>query len=217
MKNSRKNKTFINAIKLIEEDIIQNIDSLPAEDCEPSEKMNAVINDIISDMQNKEMKKAHRYRISLVTSAITVILIVCLGCTPAVRKMIVNVYDKFVEFISGNNAKTEITELYEPTWLPEGYELELIKPEMPLKNTIIWNNGEYEIILKQTIPNQASIDIENSEYSIYETNNIKIYYSYKYNVYNLAWYNDDYLFNLYCSDSIEFNDVIKIINSMEIK
>lgn len=217
MKNLKKKKEFIDALKLMEDEIIHEIDSQPDEQYEPSEKINTTIEKIIFDMQEKDKKKAYRHKVSIVAATMTVILILCLGCAPAVRKTIINVYDKFIELIAGNNAKTEITELYEPTWLPDGYELESVQSNMPTRKTIIWKNNECDIVFEQSTSSFSSLDNENSQYNTYQINDLDIHYSFKYNTYNMVWYYNDYLFNLSCSDSIKFDDIIRIIDSIEMK
>ena len=129
------------------------------------------------------------------------------------------VFETFTRFTSSETALQPIEEgIYYPSYLPEGYTKFNSVTQESFTQTI-WVNEKERIILKQVIIDHRTftLDTEENNYEIINSDNINIYCIEKNNVITLTWYNEKYSYTLWCTSGITRQEAIKIAQSLTVQ
>lgn len=216
--SSVNNEECIDALKQISDIENENISKLPDIPDEESLECKQNIQKMI-DSLNKEQKMSRR-RLVPVYSVIIFFAVICilLGCSPTakafVSDIIVKIKEGRVDFINGNVQGKELTEIYEPTWLPDGFELK----EQYKNNTFIqkiYISNDKKLTFKQSVGNSV-FAIEKNNYHIIEHNGNSVFIKKAETGTCIQWALSDYIFSIIINDSLDDGDIIKIIDSLEV-
>ena len=215
---------------LLEEELAEMavIDALPDEDVVFSEKYKIEIQKLLNK-HKKYTRNANRFipkRLVGVLAAILITLTLMMSISAireTVVEFIVTVYESFIDvFIEENNdEKTpkEIENKYMPSYEVNGFHIiSSDNYEILLKSK--WTNYKNEfIVLEQSVLEnnyQAFIDNESMDYMMVNLNSYNTYYIEKNSTHCFIWANEDYMFKMLFSNTIEFSEIEKVIESMEI-
>ena len=146
------------------------------------------------------------------------------ACIPIIRKYKVEFNDKDGGInISGDisegstqDYRHSIEDIYRPSYIPEGY-VEVYYS--PLKSGVLtaWENNGKTIALTQQVINESSfISIDGEcEYTEMTIGRYKIYHAtYPYD-YVFYWEHDGYFFMLFCTNTLEYSEIKRIIKSLD--
>ena len=142
--------------------------------------------------------------------------------TPVVN-FFVNVYDEFISiFIDDKDEKhsppDHIETIILPSYMADGYTLDESQNYGRDAETY-WTNddGNIFVLYQEILENKFQLVIDNKGLNYQEelSGDITIYYAVKYGEYQVIWSDGDYLFTIICSDTISFNEIKNIINSMK--
>lgn len=197
---------------------------IPNEDIEFSENFEKNINNLARKRKTLIWQATktipRRIAVVFIAAIITFCLLMTVSAirTPVIN-FFVNIYEDFIGiFVDAEQPPIEkIDTIYSPTYIPDGY-LKTSHNNLEIRVETIWKNENNRIILVQDILNENHkfLDNENSNYSELQLNGKVIYYIQKNGQYTLTWIDNNYLFELNCSEKIEFTEIEKIILSMNI-
>ncbi len=147
----------------------------------------------------------------------------CSMTVKAIREPVVeffaNIYEKFVEIFFEEDdiakAPDTIETVYTLGYVPEGYEL----IEQKIANSGVdftWQNSKGEIICfsQDILRGEATLDYEDSNYSIVYISDIKIAYVDKWGHRALFWNTSSYAFSMVVSMDLSLEECIHLIESM---
>ena len=131
------------------------------------------------------------------------------------------VYEDFTHFFFEEDIKKDLPAIeteYQVTWLPDQYTFTSNK-RSPAYVSYQWNQGENYITFNQSIlgTNSIHLNTEKENCTILEFNNQLYYYNKSGQMYFIIWTNDDYAFNLACSEAVGWDNVLKILESIKPK
>lgn len=176
---------------------------------------------IVDDYAVKHQKRTISFRRRIVIGLITALLIVStMFSVSAVRKPIieffVEIFDEFIHIFADEEIEPSNNSYYVPEWLPDGYA-EKEKMIQDACKSHIWINGENKITFSQYFDNtmDAYLDNEDSDYTTQDISIYTVHYTLKNGVYLCIWANDEYTFMLKCPESVGWDNVVKIISSMQ--
>ena len=163
--------------------------------------------------------KKSSFKKKLLVAVIAALLALLTACALAkpISDLIVEVHEKYIRFSTSKEGHTTITEVYMPTYIPEGYEItsESITEKYV---TVYVSNGSYTILYEQTPFNNKwgiRFDTEDVGYDIMYVENLSVYYTVKYNDCMLLWESNDYFFKLRCPDTLSLEEIEKIISGID--
>ena len=138
-----------------------------------------------------------------------------------IREFVTNIKEFFVEvkFDEGENDSQYLDEIYELTYIPDGYSLEDQRINR-MRVQYVFTNADSKIIrfMQQTLDNASfSVDsghsdtviIENEEYTIYSRKTGDTYY--------YLWNDGKYALQIYTDEQLSDNELLAIINGLKIK
>jgi len=122
--------------------------------------------------------------------------------------------------LHGNNSfKKRLTEIYLPTYIPEGFSLKSHEYNSAYSLTS-WNNGEADIYLEQSVigENGRSIDTEDGDLVEAVFGDQPVYYATKakYNAFTAVWHTDKYIYDFYAPLDLGLEELEKIIASISL-
>jgi hypothetical protein len=177
----------------------------------------------------KKEQKMHRQffknkKRKLLTILIAALLIFSsIFSVSAIREPIIEyvkkVYETFTHFFLDEeipNTKSSIKTEYSVTWLPDEYIKNLdINQEAYIQHG--WNKNEAYLIFTQHINGVDSIHLntEQNAFSILEIGNQLYYYNNFDGNYFIIWTTDDYAFSLKCSESVGWDNILKILENIK--
>lgn len=163
---------------------------------------------------------AKRVRIIAIVAIIALLLASCAVIyREEIGKLRVKILEKY-DLITSSDKETyaAIEEIYELTYIPDGYEL---KNSSVLPRTVVYEYNDADgnrLILNQNVidKNLYHIDNENGEREIITVNNFSIYYRQSSEQHIFLWNNEKYVF-LLCSDiNFSTDELTKIIEGVKI-
>ena len=180
-------------------------------------------NEIYSAIKKSSFRvKRYPKRVAIVLAAILICLTMMMSIS-AIRvriiDFVVNIYEEYiclsVEEPSENYPKT-IEKIYKPSYIPE-YYVKNVFSEQPLTIKNEWKYQHDVIYFYQHIITEEVIrfDNENSRYSTTQLEEFKIYYLLKDELYTVRWLSNGYSFTLFCPESLGWDEIEKIILSVE--
>ena len=163
---------------------------------------------------------AKRVRIIAIVAIIALLLASCAVIyREEIGKLRVKILERY-DLITSSDKETyaAIEEIYELTYIPDGYEL---KNSSVLPRTVVYEYNDADgnrLILNQNVidKNLYHIDNENGEREIITVNNFSIYYRQSSEQHIFLWNNEKYVF-LLCSDiNFSTDELTKIIEGVKI-
>ena len=174
-------------------------------------------------VKGKTPKKPINKKMVAILVAAAVLLLA--GCAiiyrDQIRDFITNIKEFFVEikFDEGENNSQTIDEIYELTYVPEGYSLE----KQEINRMIVqylFVNEDNEIIrfMQQSLDaSNFYVDIENSDNVIIEIGEYTVYSRKTNNMYYYLWNNGNYALILNSTEELSIDTLELIINGIKIK
>lgn len=139
----------------------------------------------------------------------------------AVVDFFVEVYETFASlFIEDNNANENPKTLetkYNTTYFKKSGYTKINQMNSTFKSVEIWSKNDISVDFSQYVIENSDItlDTEDASYEIKHIDNQKIYYKVKNNSYTIKWLAYGYSFNLRCDESLGWEEIEKIITSLE--
>lgn len=188
-----------------------------AEEIQTSEKHKIEMNEILSGKYLPTSTwKLTKAKIAAILIAATLVLV---GCAVAyrneIRDFIETVYEDYISvgFENSDEAPRQIKDIYQLTYIPQGYEQkEHIKTK--LKSVYVFENSEGNTIrFEQQILNGAiSFDSEYSEYGFFHISGIKVYYYISENYYCYLWNDGKYALTMGTTEELSYEELGSIID-----
>lgn len=161
----------------------------------------------------------------VVAVLIAAALLLLAGCAviyrDEIRGFITDVREFFVKvsFSEGENDSQNIDEIYELTYIPEGYAL---GKENIYKTSVryVFTNSDNNSIrfIQQPLDNASfSVDSEHSDTVLIEIEEYTIYSRKTGNMYYYLWNNGKYAFQMYSDEELSNNKLLSIIDGLKIK
>lgn len=206
-------------------DEIRKIESIDYSFVKASEQLtNKIKNNFEVAKQNK--KKYYPKKIALILVAtLTICFLIMFTVSAQIRTAVIDffveVYETFATlFIQNddiNENPTTIEKEYESTYFKENGFTQKEKTSSSIKIFSTWSKDASNIYFYQYIINGNDItsDIEYTSYEVTFVDNQKVYYTVKNDTYIVIWLAYGYSFNLRCSESLGWEEIQKIITSLE--
>ena len=191
-----------------------------------SEKFESIIRDIKSKISNKKINsyKLHKKTISLI-AAVVIILSLVFAVTVAgdeIYNFFIEISEKGTHFFTPQNTENPqvIENSYCPSYIPQGYYTDDSFVDRHMLS-YTFKNDDSQIVFSQMVDNNIghSINTEHEEYQIISILDCEVFYVFveNQNAYDFVWHNNGYLFTLTCINFIDFEEAVKIIESVEEK
>lgn len=161
----------------------------------------------------------------VVAVLIAAALLLLAGCAiiyrDEIRGFITNIREIFVElrFEEGEQESREIEEIYELTYVPEGYSLKSQRINRMAVEYVFSNadNKSIRFIQQSLDASSFSVDSEHSDNTIFESGNYTIYTRKTGNMYYYLWNDGRYAMQIYSSESLSDDELLLIIDGIRIK
>ncbi|MBQ8145385.1 MAG: DUF4367 domain-containing protein [Clostridia bacterium] len=180
-------------------------------------------------------KKVAIILIASVLLSLSIMFSVSAKIREAVADFFVKIYDTFAQFIIVENDEkdtdtvnqdtpspsitypTIIETEYKPSYIEQNnYEL---LDKVTDKNRVftVWTNGNemIDLIQSNTEGSDITLDTENATYQSTYIGEKEVFYFLKNGIYTVAWIDYGYLFNMTCDESLGWDEVEKIVTSLE--
>ena len=128
-------------------------------------------------------------------------------------------YEKFTHFFFEESTSQHVDVIeteYTLQWIPEEY-LVISTEKAPTGINYCWKNNTSYISFKQKISgiNSLHLNTEKENYTPLERNGQTYYYNKSIDVHCFIWTYDNYAFNLSCSEDIDMDTVLKILDNIQ--
>ena len=112
---------------------------------------------------------------------------------------------------------TTIETEYKSTYFEKNGFKQTEKINSSLRIFATWSKDDSNIYFSQNAVHKNYIisDIEETDYDVTYINDIEVYYKIKNSTYSIKWLAYGYSFNIRCADSFEWEEIEKIITSLE--
>lgn len=206
-------------------DEIRKIEAIDYSFVKASEQLkNKIKNDFETAKQNK--KKYYPKKIALIlVAALTICFLIMFTVSAQIRTAVIDffveVYESFASFFiqneDGIKNPTTIETEYNARYLTESGFTQAKKANTSIKIFSTWSKNNSNIYFYQYIIDENDIrsDIEETTYEITYVGEQKVYYTVKNDTYIVIWLAYGYSFNLRCSESLGWEEIQKIITSLE--
>ena len=206
-------------------DEIRKIEEIDYSSIIASEQLkNRIKNDFELAKQNK--KKSYPKKIALILVAtLTICFLIMFSISAQIRIAVmdffVEVYETFASlFIQNEDANENPKSIeieYKPLYFTENNYKQIEKINSSYRTLTVWTNNTYNIYFYQYVIDENDIksDVEEISYEITFIDEQKIYYTIKNNTYTVKWLANEYSFNLCCDESLGWEEIEKIITSLE--
>lgn len=167
-------------------------------------------------VKGKELKKPLNRKMIAILVAAAVLLLA--GCAiiyrNEIREFISKIYDSFVElrFEEGEQESRNIEEIYELTYVPEGYSLEKEEVNRIFVQYLFVNeDDDYIKFIQQSLDSSSfSVDIEHGDYYVINIDEYEIYYRQTDGVYCYVWNDGKYALKIN-STELPSEQLLKLI------
>ena len=194
-----------------------------AESAMCSEEHKAAILEIVAIGHTIEQRMGRRRLLAILVAAALLLLA---GCTAFVYRnkigsFVENVFDEYVNVDlpdSDNNSLTKIEHVYTLSYVPEGYVLiDQVADEVSVY--YLYSNAQGNNLTYNQYPlgSSTSIGIHNGgeDATVIKHNNREIYVRNTKKGIKYVWVDDNYLFTIAISQSIDDEELIKILDGIE--
>lgn len=138
-----------------------------------------------------------------------------------IRGFITNIREIFIElrFEEGEQKSREIEEIYELTYIPEGYSLEeKYITRMRVEYVFIGLDSNYVRFIQQSLDASSfHIDSEHSDNTVLDIGNYTIYTRKTGDTFYYLWNDGKYAFKLISSESLSNDNLLLIIDGLKIQ
>ena len=170
----------------------------------------------------KPMTPMNRRVVAVLIAAAILLLAGCaIIYRDEIREFVTEIRELFVKvsFPDGDNDSQYIDEIYELTYIPEGYSLKDQRINRMRVQYVFANEDNKTIrFMQQTLDNASfSIDSENGDTLIIEIKNYTIYYQKSGNMNYYLWNDGEYSFQIYSAEELSNNELLLIIDGLRIK
>jgi len=206
-------------------DEIRKIEALDYSFVTASEQLkNRIKSDFETAKQHK--KKYYPKKIALIlVAALTACFLIMFSISAQIRTAVVDffieVYETFASFFIENDANNEnpktIETRYQPSYFHENDYTQINEFASLVKNISIWSKSSTTLEFTQYVieTNSVFLDTEDISYEVRYIGEQKIYYKIKNNIYTVKWLAYGYSFNLRCDESLDWEEIEKIITSLK--
>ena len=178
--------------------------------------MRAIVN-------GKTLKKPLSTKMIAILVAAAILLLA--GCAiiyrDQIREFILDTKELFVnvDFSDGENNSQQIEEIYELTYLPEGYSLQNQEINRMRVQYAFKNGNDHKIkFIQQTLDASTfSVDSEHSDTIIFELEHYTIYSRKTGATFYYLWNDGKYALQINSSEQLSNNELLSIINGLKIK
>ena len=160
-------------------------------------------------------------------AGIAAALLIAFSCSMTVKairepvvEFFVNIYEKFVEIIFGEDdiakAPDTIETVYTLGFIPDEYEVDRFIID-DSATSMLWRNAQGDmIVLSQgVLEGSFTVDVEKSDFDIIDWNGIRIAYTEKYGIKSFFWNSEEYEFSLTISSNISEEEALALIESLK--
>ena len=181
------------------------------------------IKNMVRIVNGKEIKKPLNRKMIAILVAAAILLLA--GCAiiyrNEIREFITDVREYFVKikFEDGETESRAIDEIYELTYVPEGYSLEKQEINRMMVQYVFTDPDEnYIRFIQQPIDASSfSVDIENSDNVIIEIGDYTVYSRKTNGTYYYIWNDGKYALKLNSKEELSYDALEAIINGIKIK
>lgn len=167
-------------------------------------------------VKGKELKKPLNRKMIAILVAAAILLLA--GCAiiyrNEIREFITDIREYFVKikFEEGENNSQSIEEIYELTYVPEGYVLDaqVINRMMVQYKFVNQEGASIKFIQRSLDASSFSIDIEHGDYDVINIGEYEIYYQQLNDSYYYIWNDGKYAIQLNSTDEL-FEQTLKLI------
>lgn len=172
---------------------------------------------------NKSHTKINRRNIRIVILAAILVTLTMIMSISAIRTRIVDfvvsVYEKFICLSIDENEyiyPQTIEKVYKPSYTPSNF-IEFENSIRTIYSITRYKNSNDRINLYQYVISRKNVNFDNeySDYTPRYINDQKVYYTIKEDKYTVRWIANDYSFVLSCPESLGWDEIEKIILSIE--
>ena len=138
-----------------------------------------------------------------------------------IREFVTNIKEFFIEikFDEGDNDSQYIDEIYELTYIPDGYSLEdQTINRMVVKYVFTHSDSQWIKFMQQSLDvSSFYVDIEHSDNIMIEIDNYKVYTRKTGDTVYYLWNDGKYAMQIYSSESLSDDELLLIIDGIRIK
>ncbi len=175
--------------------------------------------------RTKEKKRLPKRITLILVATLTICFLIMFTVSAQVRTAVVDffveIYETFAAFFIEDNDinenPTTMKTIYEPSYL-HNHQFEKIKQDNgKISVFTVWSKDDFDINFSQHVVMNSDItlDAENTSYETTYIGEQKVYYTIKNNIYFVKWLEYGYSFNLSCDESLGWEEIEKIIISLE--
>ena len=174
-------------------------------------------------VNGKQIKKPLNRKMIAILVAAAILLLA--GCAiiyrNEIRDFITDIREHFVKvsFSEGENESQNIEEIYELTYVPEGYSLEKEEVNRIFVQYLFVNeDDDYIKFIQQSLDSSSfSVDIEHGNYDIINIGEYEIYYRQTDGINYYLWNDGKYAMQLYAFNELPEQTLMLIINGINAK
>lgn len=138
-----------------------------------------------------------------------------------IRDFIEEIYESFaiVTYSEGENKETTLEEIYELTYIPEGYILQKSEIASIVSRAVFSNSSGDTILFDQCILDSSNfyIDVENGYTLVMEIENPEVYYKNAQNRHYYIWNDGKYAMTFISTFELPTEELQLMINNVKIK
>ena len=181
------------------------------------------IRNMVRIVNGKEIKKPlNRKMIAILVAAAILLLAGCaIVYRNEIRGFISKVYNSFVElrFDKGEQESRAIDEIYELTYVPEGYGLiEENITRMGVQYKFTNEEAKFIKFIQQPLDSSSfAVDVEHGDNNIINIDKYEIYYQQTDGIYCYVWNDGKYALKLNSKEELSYEMLEAIINGIRIK
>ena len=181
--------------------------------------MHAIIN---GKTPRKPMTPMNRRVVAILVAAVLLLLAGCaIIYRDQIREFVTDIREFFVKvsFSEGDNESRNIDEIYELTYLPEGYTLKDQYIDRMIVQYMFENSEGNRIkFIQQALDNTSfSVDSEHSDTVVIEIKDYTVYSQKTGDKYYCLWNDGKYAFKLISTEELSNDELLLIINGLKIK
>ena len=181
--------------------------------------MRAIIN---GKTPRKPMTTMNRRVVAILVAAVLLLLAGCaIIYRDQIREFVTDIREFFVKvsFSEGDNESRNIDEIYELTYLPEGYTLKEERiNRIGIEHIFTNDEGKKIKFIQQALDNTSfSVDSEHGDTVVIEIKDYTVYSRKTGDTYYYLWNDGKYAFKLITIEELSHNQLLLIINGLKIK
>lgn len=181
--------------------------------------MKAIING--HDTNRKVWSPKTRKIVAILVAAALLLVSCAIVYRNEIRSFIEKIYESFaiVTYSEGENEEKELEEIYELTYLPEGYEVESSETSSNVSRSVFSNSNGDTIAFDQCILDSANfyLDVENGYMLVMDIENPEVYYKKTQDRHCYIWNDGKYSMTFISTFELPTEELQLMINSVKTK